>query len=167
MTARRSTPMVRLLKAGPTGGTHPSTITWRTYTMVALLDGAEREHASPRSRSIASVESATARSCVSPWWSSPSPTQTRPKLLSHDLDHRPGAAVLSGPAPLLQPAHDHHPAALRQRLRGGVGLVAPHDHGEERRLLLPRPADCDSEHGPRLQCARFFYWRTQGTRKKK
>src|SRR5215203_4422763 len=33
------------------------------------------------------------------------PPEARPKLLSHDLDHRPGAAVLSGPAPLLEPAH--------------------------------------------------------------
>jgi hypothetical protein len=63
--------------------------------MVALLDGAEREHASP-----------------------------------------------------LEPTDDHHPAALRQRLRGVVGLVAPHDHGEERRLLLPPTRHRHPEHGP-------------------
>jgi hypothetical protein len=94
------------------------------------------------------------------------PPEARPKLLSHDLDHRPGAAVLSGPAPLLEPAHDHDPAALRQGRGGVLGLVALHDHGEERRLLLPRPADRDSEHGPGLECDRFFYCRTQCTRKK-
>jgi len=41
------------------------------------------------------------------------------------------------PAPLLEAAHDHDLAALREGLRGMLGLVAPHDHGEERRLLLP------------------------------
>ena len=46
------------------------------------------------------------------------------------------AAVLSGPAPLLQPAHDHNPAALAQRFGRMLGLVAPHHDGEERRLLL-------------------------------
>src|SRR4030095_7436071 len=29
-----------------------------------------------------------------------------------------------------------------------LGLVAPHDHGEERRLLLPPTADGHPEHGP-------------------
>jgi hypothetical protein len=29
-----------------------------------------------------------------------------------------------------------------------LGLVAPHDDGEERRLLLPPPGDGDPEHGP-------------------
>jgi hypothetical protein len=32
-----------------------------------------------------------------------------------------GAAVLGGPGPLLEPAHDHHPAARAQRLRGVLG----------------------------------------------
>jgi len=38
--------------------------------------------------------------------------QARPQLLGHDLDHGSGAAVLSSPAPLLEPTHDYHPAAL-------------------------------------------------------
>jgi hypothetical protein len=32
------------------------------------------------------------------------PPQARPQLLGHDLDHLPGAAVLGGPGPLLEPA---------------------------------------------------------------
>src|SRR4029453_3206132 len=64
-------------------------------------------------------------------------SEARPQLLSHDLHHRAGVAILGSPAPLLEPTHDHHPAALRQRLGRMLGLVAPHDHGEERRLLLP------------------------------
>ena len=32
---------------------------------------------------------------------------------------------------LLEPTDDHDPAALSQGLRGVLGLVAPHDHGEE------------------------------------
>src|SRR5947207_1511945 len=39
------------------------------------------------------------------------PPEARPQLLGHDLDHRPDAAILSRPAPLLEPAHDHDPAA--------------------------------------------------------
>jgi len=76
------------------------------------------------------------------------PTEARPQLLGHDLDDRAGATVLSGPGPLLEPAHDHNPAALGQGLRGVLGLVAPHDHGEERRLLLPATGDGHPEHGP-------------------
>jgi len=34
------------------------------------------------------------------------PNEGSPQLLGHDLDHRAGAAVLSGPATLLEPAHD-------------------------------------------------------------
>jgi hypothetical protein len=41
---------------------------------------------------------------------------------------------LSGP--LRQPAHDHDPAALRQRLGGVHGLLPPHHHGVERRLAV-------------------------------
>jgi hypothetical protein len=66
----------------------------------------------------------------------------------HDLDHGSGAAVLASPAPLLEPAQNHDPAALRQGLRGMLGLVLPHDHGEERRLLLPPTRDGYPEHGP-------------------
>ena len=54
-----------------------------------------------------------------------------------DRHHGSGAAVLSGPAPLLEPAHDHDPAALGEGLAGVLGLVPPDDHGEERRLPLP------------------------------
>jgi hypothetical protein len=42
------------------------------------------------------------------------PPQARPQLLCQHLDYGSGASVLAGPAALLQPAHDHHPAALRQ-----------------------------------------------------
>jgi hypothetical protein len=65
------------------------------------------------------------------------PTEARPQLLGQHFDRGSGTAVLSGPAPLLEPAHDHDPAALRQRLGCMLCLVAPHDHGEEGRLLLP------------------------------
>jgi hypothetical protein len=51
------------------------------------------------------------------------PPQARPQLLGHALHGRAGAAILSGPAPLLKPTHDHDPAALRQGLRGMLGLV--------------------------------------------
>jgi hypothetical protein len=61
------------------------------------------------------------------------------QLLGHDLDDRAGAAVLSGPGPLLEPTHDHDPAATARWLGGMLGLVPPHDHGDEGRLLLRRP----------------------------
>jgi hypothetical protein len=77
-----------------------------------------------------------------------SPSEAWPQLVGQDLDHRSGAAVLGGPAPLLEPAQDHDPAALRQGLAGVLGLVAPDDHGEERRLLLPPTRHCHPEHGP-------------------
>ena len=35
------------------------------------------------------------------------PPQAEAQLLGHDLHHRSGAAVLSRPGPLLEPAHDH------------------------------------------------------------
>ena len=44
------------------------------------------------------------------------PAQARSQLLGHDLHDRPGAAVLSGPAPLLEPTGDHDPAALGEGL---------------------------------------------------
>jgi hypothetical protein len=74
-------------------------------------------------------------SASSPW--SPSPTAGSAQLVGHHLDHRPAGAVLGLPGPLLKPAHDHHPAALRQRLRCLLGLVAPHHHRVERRLTIP------------------------------
>src|SRR5215213_9805226 len=37
---------------------------------------------------------------------------------------------------------------LARELGGMLGLVPPHDHGEERRLLLPPPADGHPEHRP-------------------
>ena len=43
---------------------------------------------------------------------------------------------------------DHDPAALGQRLAPLLGLAAPHDDGEERRLPLPPAADGRPEHGP-------------------
>jgi hypothetical protein len=66
----------------------------------------------------------------------------------HDLHDRPGAAVLCGPAPLVEPAHDHNPTALGQGLGCMLGLVPPDDHGEERRLLLPSTRHGYPEHGP-------------------
>jgi hypothetical protein len=56
---------------------------------------------------------------------------------------RSDAADLSGPAPLLEPAHDRHAAASAQRLAGMLGLVAPNDDGEDRRVLLPSPPTRD------------------------
>jgi hypothetical protein len=52
------------------------------------------------------------------------PPEARPQLLGHHLHlhGRAGAAILGGPCPLLQSAHDHDPAALGQRLRGMLGL---------------------------------------------
>src|SRR5215207_5850124 len=76
------------------------------------------------------------------------PAQARPQLLGQHLDDGSGASILSGPAPLLQAAHDHDPAAPAQRLGHMLGLIAPDDHGEERRLLLPAPRHRDPEHGP-------------------
>jgi hypothetical protein len=54
------------------------------------------------------------------------PPQAWTQLLGQHLHDGPAAAVLGGPAPLLEPAHDHDPAALREGLRGVLGLVAPH-----------------------------------------
>src|SRR5215211_773120 len=76
------------------------------------------------------------------------PPKTWPQLLGHDLHDGSGAAVLSRPGPLLEPTHDHDPAALRQRLGGVLGLVAPHHDGEERRLLVLPGADGHPEDGP-------------------
>jgi hypothetical protein len=42
---------------------------------------------------------------------------------------RTGAAILSGPASLLEPAHDHDPAALHKGLRCMLSLIEPHHHG--------------------------------------
>jgi hypothetical protein len=38
-------------------------------------------------------------------------------LLGHDLDHRPGAAALSRPGALLEPAHDHSAASAYDESR--------------------------------------------------
>jgi hypothetical protein len=82
------------------------------------------------------VELATGQSCACPGGARRRPPQAWPQLLGHDLHDRAGAAVLGGPAPLLELAHDHDAAALRQGLGCMLGLVAPDDDGEERRLLL-------------------------------
>jgi hypothetical protein len=50
------------------------------------------------------------------------------------LAGRAGAAVLGRPAPLLEPTHDHDPAALRQRLGRMLGLVAHPGRGRRSRL---------------------------------
>ena len=83
------------------------------------------------SRLLALASRRPGRGCCRP------PSQAWPQLVDHDLDGGPGAAVLSGPCPLLEPAQDHDPAALGQRLGDMLGLVAPHNRSEERRLLLP------------------------------
>src|SRR5215218_6989940 len=57
------------------------------------------------------------------------PARARSQLLGQDLDHGPGAAILSGPASLLEPAMTTT-RLLGQGPRGMLGLVAPHDHGE-------------------------------------
>src|SRR5215211_46875 len=76
------------------------------------------------------------------------PAQAWSQLVGHDLDDLPGAAVLGRPCPLLESTRDHDPAALGQGLGGVLGLVAPDDHGEERRLLLPAAGDGHPERGP-------------------
>jgi hypothetical protein len=50
------------------------------------------------------------------------PPQAWSQLVGHDLDGRAGAAVLGRPGPLLEPTHDHHSAALGQRLRGVLAI---------------------------------------------
>ena len=67
------------------------------------------------------------------------PPQAWPQLLGHDLHQGPGAAVLVGPGPLLESTTTNTRLPLARDCAGMLGLVAPHDHGEERRLLLPRP----------------------------
>jgi hypothetical protein len=103
-------------------------------------NGAERQHAAPpvpASRSSHRWSSwLLARVFRRPGRGRRRPLEARPQLLGRDLDHGAGAAVLGGPCPLLESAHDHHPGALRQGLRGMLGLVPPDNHGEERRLLL-------------------------------
>ena len=83
------------------------------------------------------------------------PTKARPQRLGHDLDHRPGAAVLGRPAPLRKSAHDFDPAAPAQRFGRMLRLVAPHDHGEERRrTTAPAPADPTPPPGTRPRRSR-------------
>jgi hypothetical protein len=88
---------------------------------------------------------ATGSCCASPCRGRRRPAQAWSQLLGHDLDDGPGAAILGGP-PLLESAHDHDSAAPLG-LAGVLSLVAPDDHGEERRLLLPPTADGHPEHG--------------------
>jgi hypothetical protein len=63
-----------------------------TSAMVALLDGAEREHAIRVPPVASLIELASGQSCASPW--SPSPSAGVAQLLGHDLDGRgrPAAA---------------------------------------------------------------------------
>ena len=76
------------------------------------------------------------------------PPQAWPELVGHNLDDLAGVVILSGPGPLLEPTHDHDPAPFGQRLGGMLSLVAPHDHGEERQLLLSSTGDGHPEQGP-------------------
>ena len=45
-------------------------------------------------------------------------------------------------------AHNHDPAPLGQGLGGMLGLVTPHEQGEERRFLLSTAGHGHTEHGP-------------------
>jgi hypothetical protein len=56
------------------------------------------------------------------------------------------ARCWSRPTTTTRLPHDHDPAAPRQRLGRVLGLVAPRDHGEERRLLLPPTRHRHPEH---------------------
>ena len=70
--------------------------------------------------------------------------QARPQLLGHRIGRcRPWPSSSATGAD-----HDHHPAALAQRLRCVLGLVAPHDHGEQRRSCSRGPLTAHPEHGP-------------------
>jgi hypothetical protein len=94
------------------------------------------------------VELATGRGCASPWPSSPSPTAGlapahRPRPPPPTGRCRPRRSSCAAGA-----GRHHDPAALGQRLSGVLGLVAPHDHGEERCLLISPAADGHPEHGP-------------------
>src|SRR4029453_7800718 len=97
---------------GPTGGTHPSTITWRTtqWLLCWTVRNASmlRLGPAPSHRSSRLPLGAACR----PGGRRRRPSEARPKLLGHDLDSRLGGAVPSSPAPLLELAHDHDPAAL-------------------------------------------------------
>jgi hypothetical protein len=59
---------------------------------------------------------------ASSWSWSPSPSAGSAPAPRPRPRPRIGRAILSGPAALLEPAHDHHPAALRQRLGRLLGL---------------------------------------------
>jgi len=50
------------------------------------------------------------------------PAKARAQLLDHDLNGGSGAAVLRRPGALLEPAHHHDPATLRQGLGRMLGL---------------------------------------------
>jgi hypothetical protein len=58
-------------------------------------------------------------------------------------------AALQQALAVLEPAHHHDPVALGQGLGGMLGLVAPHHHGEERRLTIPAAGDGHPERRPR------------------
>jgi hypothetical protein len=120
--------------------------------MVALLDGAEREHATRVPPVASLVDRATAPGSASSWSSSPSPSGGSGRARQPRPRRWIGRCLPRRPAPLLEPAHDHDRTALRQGLGRMLGLVPPHDHGEERRLLLPPPRHGHPEHGPGDPC---------------
>ena len=79
----------------------------------------------------------------SPWPSgglAPAPRPRPPRSSGRCRPQRSSFAAAAGPPP--------RPAALGQRSGGVLGLVAPDDHGEERRLLLPPAADSHPEGRP-------------------
>src|SRR5215212_11001665 len=59
-----------------------------------------------------------------------------PDLIGLDLGHRPLLALGGFPAALAEPAGDHDPVTLRQRVGQVLGLAAPHVDLEERGLAV-------------------------------
>jgi hypothetical protein len=101
-----------------------------------------------RTRSVAANHHVPLKPAWSPCSVSPSPNDGSARLLGQHLEGGSGAAILVGQPARLEPTHDHDPAAPAQRLDGMLGLVAPHDHGVERRLLLPPTRHGHPEHRP-------------------
>ena len=91
---------------------------------------------------------ATGPGSCSPWSWSPSPSaglapapRPRPRRPSGRCRPRPSSSAAgAGPRP--------RPGCPSTATRRMLGLVAPHDHGEERRLLLPPARHGHPEHGP-------------------
>jgi hypothetical protein len=92
---------------------------------------------------------ATAPGSAWPWSWSPSPSAGSVPAPRPPPRPPAGRCRPRGPAPLLQPADHHHPAALRQRHRGMLGLVTPDHHREERRLTITAARHRHPQRRPR------------------